>query len=84
MTIKNHPDFDIEGLAKAAVNGDEHALDMFSNWRPKTTARKFRIQEGSDNHAFYVGTQAGNGFKKKQIINSNFKHKSCLKAIQVS
>lgn len=59
LTIKSHPDFDIEGLAKAAVNGDEHALDMFSNWRPKTTARKFRIQEGSDNLAFFVGTQGG-------------------------
>jgi intraflagellar transport protein 140 len=59
MTIKPHPDFDVEGLAKAAVNGDERALDIFSNWRPKTTARKFRVQEGSDNVSFYVGTQVG-------------------------
>ncbi|EFA08985.1 Intraflagellar transport protein 140 homolog-like Protein [Tribolium castaneum] len=59
ITIKPHPDFDVEGLAKAAVNGDERALDLFSNWRPKTTARKFRVQEGSDNLSFYVGTQVG-------------------------
>lgn len=59
LTIKHHPDYDIEGLAKAAVNGDEHALDIFSNWRPKTTARKYRIATGIDNHCFYVGTQNG-------------------------
>lgn len=59
LTIRSQPEFDVEGLAKAAVNGDEHALDMFSNWRPKTTARKFRVQDGSDNLGFFVGTQAG-------------------------
>ncbi|GJQ73670.1 putative intraflagellar transport protein 140 [Trypoxylus dichotomus] len=58
LTVKNL-NFDIEGLAKAAVNGDEQALDIFSNWRPKTTARKFRVQEGNDNLCFYVGTQEG-------------------------
>ncbi|KAI4456192.1 hypothetical protein MML48_8g00010237 [Holotrichia oblita] len=58
LTVKNL-NFDIEGLAKAAVNGDEQALDIFSNWRPKTTARKFRVQEGNDNSCFYVGTQEG-------------------------
>ncbi|XP_063916884.1 intraflagellar transport protein 140 homolog [Zophobas morio] len=58
-TIKTHPEYDMEHLAKAAVNGDERALDIFSNWRPKTTARKFRAQEGSDNLNFYVGTQVG-------------------------
>lgn len=59
LTVKNYPDYDVENLAKAAVNGDEHALDMFSNWRPKTTARKFRIQNGNDNLCFFVGTQIG-------------------------
>ncbi|XP_022916343.2 intraflagellar transport protein 140 homolog [Onthophagus taurus] len=57
-TVKTS-DFDIEGLARAAVNGDEQALDIFSNWRPKTTARKFRLQNGNDNLCFYVGTQEG-------------------------
>ncbi|XP_072382747.1 intraflagellar transport protein 140 homolog isoform X1 [Diabrotica undecimpunctata] len=58
-TVKTHIDFDVEGLAKAAVNGDEHALDMFSNWRPKTTARKFKVQDGADNVNFFVATQSG-------------------------
>lgn len=62
LTIKHHPDYDIEGLAKAAVNGDEHALDIFSNWRPKTTARKFRFSSGMDNPCFYAGTQNGSLF----------------------
>ncbi|KAK4874572.1 hypothetical protein RN001_013932 [Aquatica leii] len=59
LTIRSHKDYDIEGLAKAAVNGDERALDIFSNWRPKTTARKFKVQDGVDNYCFFVGTQAG-------------------------
>lgn len=62
LTIRN-PEFDVKGLAKAAVNGDEQALDIFSNWRPKTTARKFRVQEGSDNMCFFVGTQVGKSGK---------------------
>lgn len=59
LTVKNQHDYDVEGLAKAAVNGDEHALDMFSNWRPKTTARKFRVQDGSDNMNLFVATHSG-------------------------
>ncbi|KAF5302514.1 hypothetical protein FQR65_LT00886 [Abscondita terminalis] len=59
ISVRSHNEYDIEGLAKAAVNGDEHALDIFSNWRPKTTARKFKVQDGIDNHCFFVGTQAG-------------------------
>ncbi|KAK5641268.1 hypothetical protein RI129_009815 [Pyrocoelia pectoralis] len=59
LTVRNHGDYDIEGLAKAAVNGDEQALDIFSNWRPKTTARKFKVQDSTDNNCFFVGTQQG-------------------------
>lgn len=59
LTIKSHMDYDIGGLAKAAVNGDEHALDMFSNWRPKTTARRLKVVDGTDNYCFFVGTQSG-------------------------
>lgn len=47
------------GLAKAAVNGDETALDIFSDWRPRTTARQFRLHDGNDNQCFFVGTQSG-------------------------
>ncbi|XP_030750473.1 intraflagellar transport protein 140 homolog isoform X2 [Sitophilus oryzae] len=59
LTVKSHMDYDVEGLAKAAVDGDERALDLFSSWRPKTTARKFRIQDGSDNLSFFIATQVG-------------------------
>ncbi|KAB0793767.1 hypothetical protein PPYR_13387 [Photinus pyralis] len=59
LTVRNHGDYDIEGLAKAAVNGDEQALDIFSSWRPKTTARKFKVQDSADNNCFFVGTQQG-------------------------
>ncbi|CAG9773857.1 unnamed protein product [Ceutorhynchus assimilis] len=67
LTVKTSSDFDVEGLARAAVNGDENALDMFSNWRPKTTARKFRIQEGSDNFCFFIATQNGSIY----YVNAN-------------
>ena len=67
LSVKN-PDFDLEGLAKAAVNGDEQALDIFSNWRPKTTAKKFRIQNGNDNQCFFIGTQEGNSTLQMQFV----------------
>ncbi|KAF5285788.1 hypothetical protein FQA39_LY04249 [Lamprigera yunnana] len=76
LTIRSHNEMDIEGLAKAAVNGDERALDIFSNWRPKTTARKFKVQDGSDNHCFFVGTQTGliyylnEGGMCKEVLNT--------------
>lgn len=57
---------DVKGLAKAAVNGDEDALDLF-DWRPKTTARRFRMQDGLDNMCFFVGTQVGSLY----YVNSN-------------
>ncbi|XP_060521943.1 intraflagellar transport protein 140 homolog [Cylas formicarius] len=55
-------DFDVEGLARAAVDGDEHALDVFSDWRPKTTARKFKSRDASDNWSFFIGSQSGSIF----------------------
>ncbi|XP_074040796.1 intraflagellar transport protein rempA isoform X2 [Leptinotarsa decemlineata] len=84
LTIKNHFDFDVEGLARAAVNGDERALDMFSNWRPKTTARKFRVQDGADNMNFFVATQAGsiyyvnNGGSCTKVLDTEGVPLSCL------
>lgn len=43
----------IRGLAKAAVAGDENALDALAAWRPRTTAR---MREGAqpDNYSCYV------------------------------
>ncbi|KAG5881955.1 hypothetical protein JTB14_020519 [Gonioctena quinquepunctata] len=77
-------DFDVKGLAKAAVNGDEHALDLFSNWRPKTTARKFKVQDGADNLNFFVATQTGsiyhvnNGGSCSKVLNTEGVPLSCL------
>lgn len=51
---------ELTNLAKAAVAGDESALDTLTNWRPKTAARNHTQFMGvRDNHCFYVGTQAG-------------------------
>ncbi|XP_017888145.1 intraflagellar transport protein 140 homolog [Ceratina calcarata] len=49
---------DISGLARAAVAGDERALDMFSSWRPRTAAPTASVIQ-KDNHAFYIGTTGG-------------------------
>ncbi|CAH2002580.1 unnamed protein product [Acanthoscelides obtectus] len=84
LTVKNNAALDVEGLAKAAVNGDDNALDMFSNWRPKTTARKFRLQEGSDNLNFFVATQAGSvyyitgGGLCSEVLNTEGVPLSCI------
>lgn len=51
---------ELTNLAKAAVAGDESALDTLTNWRPKTAARSTTQFLGiKDNHCFYVGTQSG-------------------------
>ncbi|XP_015590632.1 intraflagellar transport protein 140 homolog [Cephus cinctus] len=52
------PAVDISGLAKAAVAGDERALDLFSSWRPRTAAPT-AISTQRDNHAFYIGSANG-------------------------
>ncbi|XP_028177107.1 intraflagellar transport protein 140 homolog [Ostrinia furnacalis] len=48
----------IRGLARAAVAGDENALDALAAWRPRTTAR---MREGTqpDNHACYAAQDNG-------------------------
>ncbi|KOC69370.1 Intraflagellar transport protein 140 like protein [Habropoda laboriosa] len=57
-TIPPKTMMDINGLAKAAVAGDERALDMFSTWRPRTAAPTTVLTQ-RDNHAFYIGTISG-------------------------
>lgn len=64
------------GLAKAAIGGDERALDIFSSWRPRTAAPTTIITQ-KDNHAFYIGTTSGviffvdNQGQCTEILNTN-------------
>ncbi|CAH2980326.1 unnamed protein product [Chilo suppressalis] len=48
----------IRGLARAAVAGDENALDALAAWRPRTTAR---MRDGAqpDNHCCYAAQDNG-------------------------
>lgn len=50
---------ELNNLARAAVAGDEAALDTLTNWRPRTAARNLSHSGVKDNHCFYVGTQTG-------------------------
>ncbi|KAG8223373.1 hypothetical protein J437_LFUL001251 [Ladona fulva] len=51
---------DFSGLARAAVAGDEKALDMFSDWRPKTGGqRNIFLSEHTDNLCFFAGSISG-------------------------
>ncbi|GAB0089345.1 intraflagellar transport protein 140 homolog [Sergentomyia squamirostris] len=50
---------ELTNLARAAVAGDESALDTLTNWRPRTAARGLSHAGIKDNHCFYVGTQSG-------------------------
>ena len=54
----NNLHFLSSGLARAAVAGDERALDLFSSWRPRTAAPT-AVPFQRDNHAFYLGTVNG-------------------------
>jgi intraflagellar transport protein 140 len=50
----------VSGLAKAAVAGDERALDLFSGWRPRTAGQRFSLHMGQgDNLCFYIGALSG-------------------------
>lgn len=52
------PSIDLNDLAKAAVAGDERALDLFSTWRPRTAVQTAPHTQ-KDNHAFYIGSSSG-------------------------
>ncbi|XP_014614871.1 PREDICTED: intraflagellar transport protein 140 homolog [Polistes canadensis] len=56
--IPMKPSINYSDLAKAAVAGDERALDLFSYWRPRTAA-PISVSTRKDNHAFYIGTSNG-------------------------
>ncbi|XP_037936551.1 intraflagellar transport protein 140 homolog [Teleopsis dalmanni] len=58
-TIESEVREEMINLAKAAVAGDENALDTLTNWRPRTAARNLTHAVVKDNHCFYVGTQKG-------------------------
>lgn len=54
------PQLDISGLARAAVAGDEKALDLFSAWRPRTAGHRFSLHsQGHDSLGFYVSSLRG-------------------------
>ncbi|XP_063235193.1 intraflagellar transport protein 140 homolog [Bacillus rossius redtenbacheri] len=56
---RSPPGIDISGLARAAVAGDERALDLFSAWRPRTAGQRVAFQSGGDNLCFYVSSVSG-------------------------
>lgn len=58
-TVASLIETEINNLAKAAVAGDESALDTLANWRPRTAARGFTHAGVKDNQCFYIGCQNG-------------------------
>lgn len=62
---------ELNNLAKAAVDGDEVALDTFANWRPRTAARGLTHAGVKDNQCFYIGCQSGAVFYVNQSGSCN-------------
>ncbi|XP_065366029.1 intraflagellar transport protein 140 homolog [Calliphora vicina] len=64
-------------LAKAAVAGDENALDTLTNWRPRTAVRTATHTDIKDNYCFYVSTHDGRlyyinqGGTCAEVLNNN-------------
>lgn len=54
---------DITALARAAVSGDESALDMF-NWKKNLGNRPSHFGAPAEALGFYVGTEEGNEMNK--------------------
>lgn len=61
-TVKSLVSNELNSLAKAAVAGDETALDTLTNWRPRTAARGMTHAGTTDNQCFYVCCQSGTVF----------------------
>lgn len=59
LTVSSLVTNELNNLARAAVAGDEMALDTLTNWRPRTAARGLTHAGVKDNHCFYVGCQSG-------------------------
>lgn len=58
-TVVSAINTELTNLARAAVAGDQEALDTLTTWRPRTAARNLTHSGVKDNHCFYVGTQTG-------------------------
>lgn len=58
-TVKSVIATELNNLAKAAVDGNEEALDTLTNWRPRTAARGLTHAGVKDNQCFYIGCQSG-------------------------
>lgn len=65
-TVKSLVTTELNNLAKAAVAGDETALDTLTNWRPRTAARGLTHAGVKDNQCFYIGCQSGAVFYVNQ------------------
>ena len=63
----------LTGLARAAVAGDEKALDLFSSWRPNMVEK---LQASSENLNAYAGSASG-------VIYYLNENGSCMEVLQV-
>ncbi|EAT45838.1 AAEL002943-PA [Aedes aegypti] len=58
-SIESASNRELTNLAKAAVAGDEAALDTLTTWRPRTAVRNLGQSSLQDNYCFYACTQTG-------------------------
>ncbi|EDS36288.1 che-11 [Culex quinquefasciatus] len=58
-SIESASNRELTNLAKAAVAGDEAALDTLTTWRPRTAVRNLAHATLADNYCFFACTQAG-------------------------
>ncbi|XP_062537441.1 intraflagellar transport protein 140 homolog [Armigeres subalbatus] len=58
-SIESASNRELTSLAKAAVAGDEAALDTLTTWRPRTAVRNLGHTTLQDNFCFYACTQTG-------------------------
>ncbi|XP_055541505.1 intraflagellar transport protein 140 homolog [Wyeomyia smithii] len=58
-SVESASNRELTNLARAAVAGDEAALDTLTTWRPRTAVRNLAHSSLQDNYCFYACTQAG-------------------------
>lgn len=68
-TVQNLATTELSDLARAAIDGNEQALDTLTNWRPRTAARGLTHAGVTDNQCFYIGCQSIGVFYVNQSGN---------------
>ncbi len=72
----------LSGLARAAVAGDEKALDLFSSWRPADADRFREAQQGRTGGGPGISSNTAYAGSSRGVIYCLAENGSCMEVLQ--